>query len=388
MKKKLFVIIIVILITAVLLPTISGAVVTPYFMAVNDTLLPFESDTMPYVSGRVIYVPCGVFKGVGVNTISIVSEDLEQARLYRGGERYVDFYPTRAVTEDQDGKTLQWPAPRRIGNIFYVPIEQVCTYFGLTYEMIDVSPDIIPQQQMQVIRIKPIDYLGLNGRTFVGMNSDALKTAYDEYFSQTALPSPTAPDKPGGGQQPAVTPPQKYDDITIHHSFYNLSAGGAGVILELLSTGIAADYRFCFFVSAEDIRNNAGLVRKISGNGHTIGIWLEEGGIEEYYETSAILFEAAKIKTVIAAGALEDEGSIAVINEHGIIYWRSSQSLVYDETIPVDVITDMLSTQRGSRQNMIASCSEFTALMLSGILSYLFEYEYSVIGITETTPPL
>ena len=386
MKKRILAMIVVICIAAALTPITSRAAVTPYFIAVNDVLLPFNDDTMPYVTGGEIFVPRRIFEGVGV--FSVASEELERVRIYTGASRYVDFYTARSLVEDQDGNVLPWPAARRVGSRFYVPLRQVCDFFGLTYEEVEVSRDIISQEQMWLIRIRQREGAsGFNGPTFVVMNRSAIRNAYNEYH---ALPPPTpaAPPDVALPSPPTVEPPPKYNDVTIHHSFYNISAGGTNVILELLDASAAPDYRFCFFVSADDIIKDAGLIRRISGSGHTIGIWLTEGTYNEYLRTSALLYEAAKIKTLLVSADSETEHAFMKAGEHGVIFWETSQSLIYDDTFSVDAVTAMLPQESGARLNLIASCLENTALMLSGILLFLRQNEYSVMGITETTAPI
>ena len=388
MKKKIAAAIIIVCIIAALMPTTSHAAVTPFFMGVNDTLLPFSNDTMPYVVGGEIFVPHGIFSGVDVH--SVASEALERVRIYRGASRHIDFFTGRGVTEDQDGNTLQWPSARRVGSRFYVPLRQVCEFFELTYEILDIGRDIIAQEQMRVIRIRPREgFTGYNGPTFVGSNRNAIRAAYNEYYGISLSPSPPATSPMETTPSPPVVElPPSYNDVTIYHSFYNISAGGTEVILELLEASASPDYRFCFFVSADDIKENAGLIRRISGSGHAIGIWLTKGTYNEYYETSALLFEAAKIKTVIVSANSNIEQLFTRADDHGIVFWKMSRSFVYDDTYSVDEVTDMIPQHSGSRQNLFSSCSENMALMLSGILSFLSENEYSVVRITETVTPV
>ena len=389
-KKRIVAVILVVCVMSVLMPTITLAAVVPYFMAVNDTLLPFSYENMPYVTGGELYVPHGIFSGVYVWSVA----SAEQVRIYTGADRFVDFYTASGVVEDQNGNILSWSPARRVGNRYYVPLQQVCDFFGLTYEIFDIGRDIIPQEQMRVIRIKAEGYIGLNVATFIGIHRDALKASYDEYYApSTASPgaSPPSPPATSPGETtppPTEEPPPKYNDVTIYHSFYNISDGGVKAILELLDAGAAPDSRACFFVSADDIRENIGLIRSISSSGHAIGIWLEKGTYDEYVETSALLFEAAKIKTVLVSADSKAEAQFEKSDKHEVIFWRISRSLAYDDTFSVDTVTDMLPQDSGARRNLMASCSEFTALMLSGILSYLRENEYSVMRITETVAPM
>ena len=395
MKKRFVVIIVLICVIAAILPLSSRAAIAPYFIAVNDTLLPFNIDNMPYMSGSEYFVPHGVFGGLSIWSVA----SSEQVCIYIGSSRFVIFNMSSGLVEDQDGNILPWPSARRSGNRLYVPLNQVCGFFGLTAEILEVGRDIIQQEQVRVIRIRPTEgFTGINGQSFVGVNRGALRTAFSAYYDSMFPPSTspgappsTQPSTPPGespAPPPVEEPPPKYDDVTIHHSFYNISAGGTDAILELLSGGETSNYHFCFFVSADDIRQNAGLVRKISGNGHSVGIRLAEGTFDEYYRVSELLFEAAKIKTVLVLVDGESENVPEIANGDGIILWKGVQSLVYDDTFSVDAVTEMLPTQSGARQNLVSSCSGITALMLSGILTYLRDNEYTVTNITETVPPL
>ena len=391
MKKKSFSAIAVIcLAAALLIPGVSRAAMsqTPHFMAVNDKLLPYNTETMPYVVGSVYYVPYEIFGEAKV--WSAAAEELDRICMYRG-DVIVDFHVGRGVTEDRNGNILQWPAARRIGNRFYVPLRNVCEYFGLTYEILDIGRDIIPQEQMRLIRIRSATGTdGLNNATFMGMNTDVIRNYYNAYFTP-APPVTVSPPSQGETPSPPPTlePPPTYQGVTIHHSFYNISSGGVDVILELLDAIAAPAYRFCFFVSAEDIIQNAALIRRIAGSGHAIGVWLTEGTYDEYLLTSALLYEAAKVKTLLVSADNELETvSVEAVGADRIIYWETMQSLIYDDTLSVIEVTDMLPQESGARQNLISSCSENTALMLSGILSYLREHEYSIVGITETIRPI
>jgi len=382
MKKRIVAVTVAICLMALLLPAASRAAITPYFMAVNDTLLPFKTDTMPYISGGEYLVPVKVFGGLGI--YDVPSVDTGFVRLYRGVKKYVDFYTTRGVTEDTDGNVLNWPSARRIGGSFYVPLRQVCDYFSLTYEIIAVPRDIIANEQMWIIRI--IASASINNPTFISLNKNALRNSYNEYY---APPVPVSPPPPNTAPPPPPQeePPPDFSDVTIHLSFFDVSEESAGGILELLDIQTASGFHSCFFVKAGDIRENPGFIRKISGIGHTIGIMLAEGTYEEYLETSALLFEAAKIKTVLVSA---DESVLADKNmaeENGLILWESSQALVDYGDRTVDGITGDIPQESGARRNLMFPCSETAASLLPGVISLLLENNYTIERITETVAP-
>jgi len=380
MKKRIFAVLIVLCLLAAFLPLTSQAAITPYFMAINDTLLPFNDGTMPFVSGGDFFVPDNVFEHIE-DIWAIGSDSLEHIRLYRG-KTYVDFYTDRRQTVDHDGNTLRWPAARRIGSRFYLPLRQVCDYFGLTPQVVEVTSDIVADQQMYVIRI--VSTSRINGETFVGLNRNAIRAAYNQYYAPP--PTPTPPSTTDVPPPPVVEPPRTYRDVTIHLSFYDISAGSADGILDLLDMQTEQGFHSCFFVSGKDIKEEPGLIRRISGSGHMIGIWLETGAYPEYFETSALLFEAAKVKTVIISSEEAQEAARITAEANNLVFWGGGDLVDYSaQSVPL--ITGTIPTESGARVNMLFSCSEEVASLLPGVYQFLKTNEYTVSRITETVEP-
>ena len=396
MKKRIAALFIVIILSVVFVPVFSQAAITPYFMAINDTLLPFNDDTMPYISGNDFFIPENVFNEYeGLNLWAIGSSAQGYVRLYRG-TRYVDFYTTLGETKNQDGNTLNWPSARRINRRFFFPLRQVCEYFGLTWSIEEIRRDVIPDEQMYLVRI--ISSASLTGQNFITRNRDAFRAAYNAYYAPAETPS-----TPTAGvtiTPPSVEPPPSYSDVTVHLSFYDISAGSAEWILDLLEIQAASGYYSCFFVNADDIVENPGLIRRMLGAGHTIGICLKEGTYEEYLEISALLFESVKIRTVLVTitGAAREGADVAVSDS--LVYWESPRDTeTAEEPLPEEEageadspyaydITRLLPTESGARKNLMLSCSESAASELPRIIAYLMDNEYNIEAINETVVPV
>jgi len=448
MKKRVFVVtLLAICITASIVPAITKAVVTPYFVAVNDTLLPFSDDTMPNIIGGEYYLPSSVFSEVRLSSFNPVNTNTLMMFTGVGTEtRIVYFRVDRGVTEDQDGNILDWPTARKSGNKFYVPLRQVCGYFGINYEIIEIPPEVIPNEQLYIIRVLRTSDAFFNSNTFLGYNSQALRRAYSAYYSPPTptdtiqLPGVTDTDMPP--VSPTAEPSPTYSDVIIYLSYYKLSAGNVERILQLADA--VQGYPACFFINIPDIMENPALIRKIHGSGAAIGIWLEKGTFEEYLEASELLFEAAKIKTVLVSAGrtlesiddFEDGDGLALgdmidlesdndgfnegndraetadnkpatvvddtiaqesvpqesiadraanmAKQHSLLFWDTEYSYgEYDEA-NIDMIIEALPTVSGVRENIRFSCSEATVLMLPDLFLWLNEYEYTIGKITET----
>ena len=375
MKRKIAVLLAVLCLAVAFDPGVSHAAITPAFVAVNDTFLPFSEEYMPFVVGGQIFMPVNVFAELSIYPIGDAEE--ERVLLYKGA-RYLDFSTRsgQSETRDQDRNLLAWPHARRIGNRFYVPLRQVADFFGLTIELHETSRDIIPQQQVLVVRI--VSSRSLNIQSLIGLNRNALRTAYNEYY---APPSPM----PGEDEPPPpVEEPPDYSSILIHLSFYDISAGSAEWILDMLDIQAAFGYHSCFFVNARDIFYDPGLIRRISGAGHSLGIWLEEGTYEEYMSTSALLFEAVKIRTVLVSGTEEAHSVMAEGEKNGLILWASSHNHGFYDDLSAPEINDMIPREDGARYSLMFSCSENAVSELPGVISFLRNYGFALERITET----
>jgi hypothetical protein len=387
MKKRIAAGIMVLCLALAFVPTVSHAAITPYFIAVNDTLLPFNDDHMPFVIGGDFFVPVRVFEDLDI--FAVGSDELERVLLYRGASRYLIFSarPGDGRTTDQDGNTLQWPSARRIGRRFYVPLQQVCDFFGLTFSVIPISRDIIQAEQMHVVRI--MSNFEINERSFVGIYRHALRAAYAEYYAPPPPPGVVSPPPSGVAEPPEIEePPPDFSDVTIYLSFYDVSAGSVEWILDMLDFQTASGHQACFFVSADDIKDDPGLIRRIAGSGHTVGIRLSEGTYDEYLATQALLFEAAKIRTVLVSVDDEARSFHAEMDLGRLLIWGSSMDQGSYDTLTVSAITELIPTESGARGNLLFSCSENSAAVLPGVISYLLANEYTIDRITETVEPV
>ena len=379
------------------IPPASLAADTSFFIAVNDSLLPYSDDTMPLVIDGVILVPDSIFSEAGVWSVSSVER--EQTIIYMGMSRLINFYTALGETRDQNNNLLNWPPAQRIGRRFYVPLIQVCDYYGLRYQILPVPDSVIPDRSMQVIRILS-DYV-LNGPTFIGLHGNTMKSSYDEYH---APPPVTPPDQPPNplpnpqpNPQPATDPPAAtvtepdYSDITMFISFFDISAGDAEQVLDLLDIQAALGFYYNFFVSADDIISNPGLIRRITGSGHIVGIWLTEGTDEEYNRASDLLFEAAKIRTVLVSADEAAETALDMAALKGLQFWSDAQRFTAggeNEELSVEAVVEALATESGSRQNLLFPCIKDIADILPGVYAYLWDNEYKITRITETVRPI
>jgi hypothetical protein len=356
------------------------------FTAVDDSLMPLRSSTLPTYFGSVLYVPYNIFSYAGVyNTRSTVDNVV---CLYNGRSR-LDFYIGFA-TYDQDSNFFDGITARYSGSVIFVPINFVCEFFDLTYT-------VTPQEPASILRITSAGAV-YSDKTFASRFRSQMRESYDEYTGASApapsVPAPTAsptPVPPGTEPAPTPTPIPTYEDVTVYLSFYDVGAGRSGDIMDALE---AAGYVGCFFVGEDDVLSRPDDIRSISGRGHVIGALLADGGEAEYARLSRLLFEAVKVRTVLIASdsRSEDTESDEAPQKVGgqpdaagasFVYWCDIGGMPGGENMTSRDINLSLSVSGGDRQNVAIPCSDSGAYAINGVMAYLREHKYTLGTVSE-----
>lgn len=352
---------------------------TVYFSVINNTILPLDDTTMPRFYGGQIYLPSSFFSSEELGVYSVAGAEL--ARIYSGA-KILNFDVSKGTITDQNDTQYYSYSPRSYSGIVYVPANFVCGFFGL------MQPAVIDAEPADIVRVRT-NAQTINDATFAHIESikTQLQDAYDKY---TGVPissaSPTSPEP--------VEP--TYPDVYVYLSFFDLSGGRLKSILDKLAS---ANYKACFFVTADEMAANADLLRHAVCKGHTIGVRLTsgtaDGAYREYQEVSALLFEAAQVRTVLVTAigdtAEDAEAAVAAENmarERSLVYWRVTKSYEAGARLSVAGLTGGLSTVKGTRESLCFACADKTADVLRSFLSYLSQQKYSVRRIVETSIPI
>lgn len=333
------------------------------FTAINNTVQPLDNNTMPAIIGGVLYIPCAFFSSDALG-VYYVSGD-SQVMLYYGSKR-LTFDTEQATVIDQNNNQYNIPAIKRSG-LIYVPVDEVCSFFGLSYVVIQSNPAL-------VVRFL-VGQNYFDNAKFISINKSIMQTYYDAYIGDSTQPSasPTAPTS------------QTFEDVTVFLSFYNLTPKNFEALLNTLDY---YPFKCCFFVAADEIASNADLLRRAAGSGHTIGIWLKDGTYDEYQKASSLLFEAAKIRTVlISAGGDAAKAAEAAAESKGLVFWKPSKSYAGSEKLTVANLTGQLSALDSGRISVNISCTNKMASLTGALFGYLSEKKYVVRRLTEMTAP-
>jgi hypothetical protein len=342
---------------------------TVYFSAINNTVLPLSDATMPVYIGGQLYLPYSFFSSDELGVFS--NSGTDKAIVYASSQKKLTFLVNTGEVFDQDGFQHERYSAKRYNGIIYVPVELICDFFGLA------SSDI-PAEPANIIRVRTLSN-SINDKTFPHVESirNQLQAVYEKY---TGIPSVSAPPSPSVSAEPT------YRDVSVYLSFFQLSGGKFKGILNTLSL---TSYKACFFVSADEVKENADLLRRANGKGHMIGIRLIDGTYDEYQFASALLFEAAQVRTVLVA-SLGDSAQAAedMAKAENLVFWQPTRSYGADAKLSAAGLTDKLSKLGGTRESLFFGCGDKTAAVLPAFLSYLTENEYNVRRIVETSIPV
>ena len=287
-KKK----ILCLLLTACLL---AGAMAFPqqaaassvYFSAVNDTPLELSAGSMPAYIGGALYVPYTMFNNSILGVYFSYDRTEQKASLLYGGKQ-IYFDMAAGETFDAEGNSYTATASFYNGKI-YLPVSFICSFFGFSYSYIN------SEGLGAIIRVKDANVV-LSDAMYEKAARSVMSDQLNKYL---------------GGTAPEVSPspsdePEEHTDIRVHLGLTGLA--DAEPVLDSL-----ADYgmRATFFVTGEEIRENADLVRRILCQGHKLGIDLaREERPEEAFE---LLFAAARRSTLLVSGGDAPQGCVRCI---------------------------------------------------------------------------
>jgi len=269
-----------------LLPAAGRAVLSDvYFTAVNEQLLDLSSDTMPFWSGGVLYVPSRVFTGTDLGVSYVRNNTMDLVMLYTNR---VDlrFDLEDQTAYDKRGNVYNGHAIERNGTVFF-PLDLVCRYFGLTWSY--SQTDTVP-----LVRIKSASGI-LDDTGFIDAAATQMASRYAAYEKSLGISEPdggntgsgsTAPDPPG-----VDTPPSQTIQAAEGQKVYLLlEADSRENVLEAME--ILGNVQATFLLGLEELADGD-LSRALIAGGHSIALRSGDGGAEEIERAQSLLWQSS-----------------------------------------------------------------------------------------------
>lgn len=311
---------------------------------VNDTFLPLSSSTMPIQKSGVLYVPYTVFKG----TLDINGSynEKQQSLVLYNWDYTLNFALGQGYVYDQDNKSYSPPA-FTLNGVVYVPVQLVCSVFGLSYSLISSA--------YPVLRITN-NSVSMSDHAFVTTNADYIDKLVSNYLNPTPVPttpSVTTPVEPETNSsstttttttQPEVVEPTKKPE-KVYLSFYGEINEDTSDILQTLEE---SNYNASFFVNSNSQDIDGDILRKIIANKHTLGISVyADSSISEpsaLLENINTINDYLFINCGIKSRILLIENGVSALSQSQIELLESSGYILFDSSISANEQSNTAST--------------------------------------------
>lgn len=357
-----------------------------YLTAVNENLLELTSDTMPTWSNGVLYVPYTVFDGsyTGINLgiSSSYSRDEGTVTLYTLQQMVVFDLNRGTCYNPLTEQTLSGKAILRNGRP-YVPVASVCSYFGLSYSVIDI-------EEGYIVRIKSSGVV-LSDYSFVDSAQNSIRNRIRDYNqANQSQPTPGVLPPTYNPEEPdtEITVPDDPVDTDVIPTYLAFSCEDSQGLSEILDTLDSRNQRAIFFFDAQGLEREDDLIFRILGSGYSIGL-IAQG--RSTSATNRLLEEANQTLSQVAytrtSVVLVPENQREELEAEGWICWNETASAVPTQGVGTNTYANQVLKRisgNHARVYLTLDASSETARVLPTLLRRLSEEGYGVSVPLET----
>lgn len=288
-----------------------------YVLAVNDQFAkPLSASNMPISVNYALYVPLAVFSDYSAELGIVVSSDGNKVTLFNK-QKALTYDLSAGTCVDQEGNAGYARAVSR-GGVTYLPLSSLRDFF--TPDVFDFTITIADSETTLIRIVTPSAML--DQETFKDSALSSLPGLLKAYRNGQG----TAPPSHSGGTAPTPTPSEAPDKngVRVYLAFDCAGDGGLSSILDTLGRqGRSA----LFLFRPDDLKENAALIRRMVGSGHTLGLVIPGGSAEDAKELLAegnrLLELIAHVNTRIAYVENGDGAVSAALGADGWTLWHS-----------------------------------------------------------------
>ena len=355
-----------------------------YFTAVNETVAVLTSDTMPVYSGGVMYVPYTIFDstttGIDLGLYTSYNRSSNTVTLFNLRQMLVFDLSAGTCRNDMTGEYYSARAIVR-NNRPYVPVEMVCTFFGLTYSL-NRLPYV---EDGWLVRIKSSAVV-LDDETFIDAAGDLINLRLRDY--NQSISTPTDPNTPSVTPDPDAGQDDEDDasnTVRTYLAFRCESGEGISDILDTLD-----DYGLygLFLFTPQALREEDDLLRRILGSGHSIGLLAEGADFQETLSLleagSLILGQKLHLRPTIAC---VPDNQMGDAEDAGWVCWDETLRLSPSNTVGVNTFASNVLRQLSGRTRttyLTLEGGDNSARVLSALLRRLESEQFMVSVPMET----
>ncbi len=356
MKRRIIIILLAVCILAAATPVSLADDIC--FVAVNDQLPPELG--LAYFSDGTLYVPYSAFDSFGIYHTLYASTESTVASVFTSKKQLYFDLNTGETTDAFD--TVYYVSGVTVGGQPYVPVSFVCEQFGLNWSYVTGTGS------GDICRIKDSNVV-LSDAVFLSAASQMMANRYAAYISGTT----------GGGGNGGANDGE--DGELVYLSFQGLPSDS--LLKTLSGNGIKA----AFFVSSRDVSSDPDRIRRICGEGHSIGVLCSSDPGAEYAETAQLIFDAARVWTVLIASSLPEYDSLcaSAADELGLApAGYSIDGVKSGAGISGYIDVTSVLTYYPERADVRLLCDSVTDAALPSIITYALSVDCAFGIITET----
>lgn len=357
-----------------------------YFTALNDSITPLTSATMPFWFSGSLYVPYTVFDAslneIGVDLglrISYNNRNSNVIVLYNNARILSFDLESGSCKDEMTGTTYSSRAVMRNGRPF-LPLGMVCSFFGLTYSYTSLSS--VPQGYL--VRIKNSE-VSLPDAQFIDAAGNLINNRLREYTQSLSSAETASPGAatPGG----TVTSGNSIPSSSVPTYLAILCRSTQGV--ETALSALSGDGRYAvFFLTPQLLEQEGDLVRRLLGTGHSVGILAQGDSLDHTRQLldwgSRAMERAAWGRTTLAYVPAEHR---APLEEEGWVCWEESLLLSPSATVsPSSFVSGVMRRLEGRSRTAYLTLEggDNGARVLSTLLRQLAS-EHFVVSIPMET---
>ena len=338
------------------------------FLAINDYMPPELINAVVYYGGA-IYVPSWIFTYYNLGIYYSYFSTNSTAYVYNKNHQ---LFFELSTGKTYSGDDTEYSAPAIMwGGAVYLPLEFLRSYFGcISYRMIGSNA------YGSILRISNGTEV-LSDEEFFRAAEASMRRYYQKMKTEatpapTTAPVPTPTPTPPPAPTPTEKPSRAGDTIRL-----GLSGLPTAAALELLRK---AGTQATIFLSAEEIRSAPDMVRRLACEGYPLGVRSEAGSAEECVSAASLLWETARVNTILAAMPEDAEAP------EGMVVFPAARPDAETERTAQDAayaVTNRLENSKGDQMLIFPADGESDdALRI--VLYYINDMEFTVAVIRET----
>jgi len=236
------------------------------FIAVNDTIpTTLTSGSMPFYTNAGLFVPYTAFDSEPCGIVSAYNAADQTFVLFTRSKRLIFNLADGTVTDENKNESNSLTTFKN--GILYVPVMFCVSHFGLSLSI------LTSKDGYMVLRFTDGSQV-YDDSLFIEKAENLIAYRVSQYSSTSTKPSPV--QTPGTTDTPTPTQPVQTDSKPETHAAVYLAFTGISNVPAALDALSAASLSGTFFLTADEMEQNPGLIRTLYASGHKLGLTVPE----------------------------------------------------------------------------------------------------------------